>query len=148
MADPLSLTPDDLTLRPGDTIRWPPSPPHRVRFGGTVTHNNTSITLTSFSDVQKVLDISPPLSADPQGVAVAAAGATVTAKVKDNAATGGVPAFFFTCGFPPHTGLMVTVPFTIAQSDGRPVRNVQIVSGDPHKWLLKTPQGDKDLLRP
>src|SRR4029077_12034548 len=30
------LTPDDLTLRPGDTITWSPISPHRVQFGGNV----------------------------------------------------------------------------------------------------------------
>jgi hypothetical protein len=138
-------TPDDLTLRPGDTITWSPSPPHRVRFGGTVTHNNTAVKLTPFEDVQKILDISPPLSADPQGVALADVGATVTAEVKKDAATAVVPEFFFTCGFIPHTGLMVTVPFKIMPSDGRPVRNVQIVSANPPRWILKI---EKNLTRP
>jgi hypothetical protein len=139
-------TPDDLTLRPGDTITWSPSPPHRVRFGGTVTHNNTAVQLTPFADVQKVLDINPPLSADPQGVTLAEVGATVTAKVKNDAATAGVPEFSFTCGFPPHTGLMVTIPFKIMPSDGRPARNIQIVSANPPRWILKAE--DKNLTRP
>jgi hypothetical protein len=55
--------------------------------------------------------------ADPQGLAFADAGATVTAKVKNDAATAGAPEFSFTCGFILHTGLMVTVPFEIMPSD-------------------------------
>lgn len=141
-------TPDDLILRPGDTITWSPSAPHRVRFGGTVTTPNGTVTLTPFGDVQKVLDISPPLTADAQGVALAPTGAQVTATVKAGAATSGVSEFFFTCGFNLHTGLMVTVSFKIA-----PARNVEIVSADnPPRWLLKPPppppQGNKKLTRP
>jgi len=139
-------TPDDLTLRPGDTITWSPSMPHRVRFGGTVTHNNTQVTLTPFSDIQKVLEFSSPLSADPQGVALADSGVAITAKVKSDAATSGVPEFFFTCGFIGHTGLMVTIPFKITPSDGRPARNIQIVSANPPRWILKGE--DKNLNKP
>jgi plastocyanin len=144
-------TPADLTLRPGDTITWSPNAPHLVRFGGTVTHKGAQVVLTPFSDVQKVLDISPPpLTVDAQGVALAGSGQKVTATVKTDAPTSGVAEFFFTCGFVPHTGLMVTVPFKIAASSGQPARNVQIVSvsaGTP-RWVLKTPQGDKNLTRP
>jgi hypothetical protein len=141
-------TQDDLTLRPGDTITWAPSPPHRVRFGGTVSHNG-NLALTPFADVQKVLNISPALVADAQGVALGDTGATVTATVKSDAATSGVSEFFFTCGFPPHTGMMVTVPFKVAPPiAGQPPRNVQIVSANPPRWVLKTAQGDKKLTRP
>lgn len=136
---------DELTLRPGDTITWSPTAPHRLRFGGTVTHNNIEVKLTPFSDVQKILDVSPALKADAQGVALAETGAKVTAKVKADAATSGVSEFFFTCGFTPHTGLMVTVPFKIAPSKGEPARNVEIVSANPPRWILKS---DKKLTRP
>src|SRR5438093_7676467 len=90
-------TPEELTLRPGDIITLAPQPPHRVQFGGTVTHNNVTVTLTSFGDIQKILDVSPQLAANPQGVAVAGVGVAVTGKVKTDAPTSGVMAFAFTC---------------------------------------------------
>jgi plastocyanin len=140
-------TPAELTLHPGDTITWTTSGPHRLRFGGSVTHNGAPLTLTSFADVQKVLDITPPLTADAQGIARAPSGTTVTAKVKTDAATQGVSEFFFTCGFDPHKDLMVTVSFQIAASSGDAPRTLQINSANPPRWVLKdTP--DKNLTRP
>jgi hypothetical protein len=140
-------SPDELILRPGDTITWTPSSPHRLRFGGTVTHSGAPLTLTPFSDVQKVLEINPPLTADSTGVALGGTGAVVNATVKSDAATSGVAEFFFTCGFPAHTGLMVTVPFTVQARNGQPQRNVQIVSANPPRWILKD-SPDKKLTRP
>jgi plastocyanin len=138
---------DEMTLRPGDRITWTVTAPHRVRFGGTVTHSGAALPLTPFGTVESILDIAPKLTPDANGIAMAAPGETVTATVKSTAAPGSE--FFFTCGFPPHTGMMVTVSFTIAAaSAGQPARNVEIVSANPPRWLLKTPGGDKDLTRP
>jgi hypothetical protein len=134
-------TEQDLTLHPGDTITWSPSQPHRVQFGGPG--------VTAFSEVEKILtDIKPSLTANTQGVATAPAGAVVTATVRDDAATMGVSEFNFTCGFPPHTAQMVTVPFKIAAGGGQQLRDVQIVSANgPLRWVLKSP-GDKSLAQP
>jgi hypothetical protein len=140
-------TPAELTLRPGDTITWSTSGPHRLRFGGTVTHGGANLSLTPFADVQKVLDLNPALSAGPDGVAMGGVGATVTATVKANAATQGVAEFFFTCGHVPHNGIMVTVPFKIDASGGQPARNLQIVSANPPRWVLKDAP-DKNMNRP
>lgn len=143
---------DALTLRPGDVITWTPSPPHRVQFGGTVTSaSGAQVTLTSFEDVSMILtDFQPALTADANGMAVAPTGAKVTARVRDDAAGAGVPSFFFTCGFPPHKGRMLTVDFTIAPASAEtPARDVQIVSSNsPLAWILKTDQGDLPLTRP
>jgi hypothetical protein len=143
-------SPGDLILHPGDMITWSPKPPHRVRFGGTVTHNDAQLTLTSFDDVKTVLEIDPPpLTIESGGFARAGTGKPVSAKVKVGAAASGVPEFFFTCGFDPHVGIMVTVPFKIMPSDGQQARDVQIESAlGPPRWILKTPQGDKKLTRP
>ena len=73
-------TPDELILHPCDTITWLPSKPHQVRFGSAVTHSGAPLELTRFSDVQKVLDISPSLKADAQGIALLDPGAKVRAK--------------------------------------------------------------------
>lgn len=48
-------TPEDLTLRPGDKIIWTADAPHRLRFGGSVTHAGTPLPLTPFADVQNLL---------------------------------------------------------------------------------------------
>jgi plastocyanin len=146
-------TPTELTLRPGDTITWTPEPPHRVRFGGSVTHGGT-LALTPFAEVEKILDITPKLTAGADGIARAGTGEKVTAKVKADADKAGVPEFFFTCGFDPHRNIMVTRSFTIAPSTGQPARDVQIGppdSGTP-RWILHTTPGnaagDKNLTRP
>jgi hypothetical protein len=70
----------------------------------------------------------------------------VKATVKSSATAGAE--FFFTCGFPPHNALMTTVSFKIAAPNGQPARQVEIVSANPPKWVLKTAGGDKDLKRP
>jgi hypothetical protein len=59
-------TPDELTLRPGDTITWTVNGPHRLRFGGTVG----SVVLPPFDEVTKLLDLDPALTADANGVAI------------------------------------------------------------------------------
>jgi hypothetical protein len=133
-------TDQDLTLRPGDRLSWSPSAPHRVQFGGTPG----GITLTPYSNVQKVLDISPPLTTDPQRIARAAPGATVNATVKADAATSGVAAFNFTCGT--HPAQMITMSFKIAPaSSGQQPRNVEVITANPLRWILKTDHGDLDL---
>lgn len=142
---------DPLTLRPGDVITWTPSAPHRVQFGGTVTSGGAQITLPSFQVVSKILtDFQPALTADANGVAIAPAGVKVTARVRDDAATAGGSSFFFTCGVPPHRGVMVTKVFTIAPASAEhPQRDVQIVSANgPFRWVLKSGQEDIDLTRP
>jgi hypothetical protein len=146
-----SPTPQDLTLHPGDKITWMPTAPHRVRFGGSITFNNATLALTSFSDVSKVLkDFNPPLTADGQGVALAPTGTKVTATVSETAATSGVSGFFFTCGFPPHSPVMVTVDFKIEPAPaGSQPRDIQIISSPngPVRWLLQTTDGNKTLTR-
>ena len=136
---------DDLILRPGDTITWSPSAPHRVRFGGTVTHNGKPLDLTPFATIEGLLEITPTLKADASGVAMAATGDKVTATVKSTAAAG---TSFFTCGFIPHNGMMATVAFKIEARQGQPARTIEIVSANPPSWLLKTATGDKNLNRP
>lgn len=140
------VTPEELTLRPGDTVTWTVNPPHRVRFGGSVTFNGAPLPLTTFADVQKIFDLTPALTAGSNGIALGPTGANakLTGKVKPTASG----SFFFTCGFPAHSNLMVTVAFTVAAPNGQPARNVEIVSaGPPPHWVLKTPSGDKDLNR-
>jgi plastocyanin len=146
-------TPAELTLRPGDTITWTPDPPHRVRFGGSVAHGGT-LALTPFAEVEKILDITPKLTAGSDGIARAGTGEKVTATVKADADKAGVPEFFFTCGFPAHPDIMVTVSFKIAAAAGQPARDVRISpadSGTP-RWLLHTTPGnaagDRKLTRP
>jgi hypothetical protein len=148
---------EELILHPGDTITWTPEDPHRLRFGGTVTHNGTQLNLTPFSDVMKVLENFNPAPPSVDGVVRWEAGQQVTAKVKADTATPGVTEFFFTCGVPSHSPKMVTVSFKIAPAvSGQPPRNVQIISaGDDlasFRWVLQTkpgdPTGDRDLRRP
>ena len=141
-------TPEELTVRPADTLTWTTQAPHRLRFGGSVTHNGKPLALTPFADVQKVLEFSVAPTVDAQGVAKWPSGTPVTATVKKDAATSGVKQFFFTCGFDGHMNSMVTVSFTVAARASEPVRKVAIASGMPPKWVLKTPSGDKDLKRP
>ena len=54
---PTPPTDEELTLRPGDTITWSPSNPHRIRFGGTVVHKGNMITLPPFGMVNPVPDV-------------------------------------------------------------------------------------------
>lgn len=141
-------TPEDLTLRPGDKIIWTADAPHRLRFGGSVTHAGTPLPLTPFADVQNLLDLEPKLTAGPDGIALGPTGSAVkvTATVKASASAGAE--FFFTCGFPPHGGPMVTVPFKIAASNGQPPRTVEIVASGSARWRLATASGEKSLTRP
>ena len=117
-------TPDELTLRPGDTITWTVNGPHRLRFGGTVG----SVVLPPFDEVTKLLDLDPALTADANGVAIGPS-TPVKATVKSSATAGAE--FFFTCGFPPHNAVMTTVSFKIAAPNGQPARQVEIVSANP-----------------
>src|SRR5712664_718334 len=80
---PPPLTADDLGVCPEDTITWTPESPHRLRFGGSVTTpNSTTVTLTPFADVQKVLtSFSPALSVDANGVALGGSATKITAQV-------------------------------------------------------------------
>ena len=145
---PLSAQPtaDELTLRPGDTITWTVSPPHQLRFGGSVTHNGAPLPLTPFATVQTLLDLNPALTAGADGIALGptGVGTKVTATVKSSATAGSE--FFFTCGFGPHNNLMVTIPFKIAAASGPP-RQIEIMSAMPPRWVLKTATGDKNLNR-
>ena len=155
-AEEQPASPAELTLRIGDTITWTPETPHRLRFGGSVTHNGP-LALTKFSDVQKVLenfDPPPPL-AGADGV-VSWPVTKVTAKVKADAGPPAVTEFFFTCGFGPHNGPMVTATFKVEPAlPGQPARNIQIVSAHdnaPIRWVLQTTPGsatgDRSLRRP
>jgi hypothetical protein len=140
----------DLNLGSGDTITWTPNSPHRVRFGGpAVNHGGTMVNLTPFSDIQQILDLNPPPPPpDPSGIVSYAAGQVVNATVKPNAVGSGVTEFNFTCGFVPHYGLMVTVPFKIvSKGAGQPARNLQIETPGIF-WALKTPQGDQRVSLP
>ena len=75
----------------------------------------------------------PPLTADGSGIALGPTApgggeVKVTGKVKASAAAGAE--FFFTCGFGPHNGPMVTRSFKIGP-DGQPARQIEIVAA-PH----------------
>jgi hypothetical protein len=150
-------SPAELTLRVGDTITWTPQAPHRVRFGGSVNHNGP-LALTTFSDVQKVLENfnPPPPTAGADGVVSWPAATTVTAQVKADTGTPAVTEFFFTCGFGPHGNPMVTATFKVEPAlPGQPARNIQIISAHdnaPIRWVLQTTPGnatgDRSLLRP
>jgi hypothetical protein len=155
-AEEQPASPAELTLRIGDTITWTPETPHRLRFGGSVTHNGP-LALTKFSDVQKVLENfdPPPPPAGADGV-VSWPVTKVTAKVKADAGPPAVTEFFFTCGFGPHNGPMVTATFKVEPAlPGQPARNIQIVSAHdnaPIRWVLQTTPGsatgDRSLRRP
>src|SRR5947207_13852977 len=86
-------TPEELTLRPGDTITWttqaPPSV-HRLRFGGSVTHNGQQLNLTTFDNAKKILDLDQNLTVDGNGIARGTPGVKVTGKVRADAPTSGV----------------------------------------------------------
>ena len=155
-AEEQPASPAELTLRIGDTITWKPETPHRLRFGGSVTHNGP-LALTKFSDVQKVLENfdPPPPPAGADGV-VSWPVTKVTAKVKADAGPPAVTEFFFTCGFGPHNGPMVTATFKVEPAlPGQSARNIQIVSAHdnaPIRWVLQTTPGsatgDRSLRRP
>jgi hypothetical protein len=147
------LSEADLTLRPGDKIIWSPSGVHRLRFGGKV--RTDTITLTSFADVKKILDIDPinPDFATVGDFVRAGAAQKVTATVKADAHTSGVSEFFFTCGVnSDHANDMVTVSFKIAapqQGGNAQSRTAEIDAVDgPRRWRLKTTEGEKKLTRP
>ena len=153
------LTDEELTLRPGDTITWSPGNPHRIRFGGSVMHSGNAIRLPSFQNVQKVLDLVLMPATPPFEVAgeVAKSGTTpqkVVATVKADAHMAGVMELFFTCGFNDvHANNMVTVAFKFAAPAPGQRRDVEITTapepGPPnHRFLLKTPAGEKKLTRP
>lgn len=138
----------ELILKPGDKITWTVNSPHRVRFGGAVVHGGAPFVLTSFSEIEKLFDFQPALTAGPDGVALGPTGQNVkvTATVKNSAVAG--TTFAFTCGFAPHNNSMLTVPFKIAAPDGQPVRQLEIRSEMPPRWLLKAAAGDKKLSLP
>jgi hypothetical protein len=156
-AEEQRASPVELTLLVGDTITWTPQVPHRLRFGGSVTHNGP-LALTKFSDVEKVLENfdPPPPPAGADGVVSWPAATPVTAKVRADAATPAVTEFFFTCGFGPHNSPMVTATFKVEPAlPGQPARNIQIISAHdnaPIRWVLQTTPGnatgDRSLLRP
>jgi len=106
------------------------------------------LALTPFVDVQKVLeDFKPPPPPAESGGVVRWPTGNITAKVRADTGAPPVTEFFFTCGFDPHTGLMVTVPFKIEPGAGQPARHLQIVSANPPRWVLKGAP-DKKLSRP
>jgi hypothetical protein len=134
---------DQLILHLGDTITWTPTSPHQLRFGGSVRFNNQPLQLTSFAVVQGILDFNPPAPPpDKDGIVKWPAGTKVTGTVKQTATVGGQ--FFFTCGFPQHSNVMVTVPFTVATASGAPGnREIKSANG-PIRWVL---DGKYDLNR-
>jgi hypothetical protein len=155
-------TDEELTLRPGDTITWMPSTPHRLRFGGKVRPDkgdfptNNNVQLPSFTDVKKVLNIAPinPDFAVSGDIAKAGGAQKVVATVKPDAASQGVAGFSFTCGFSDgHADDMLSVSFKFAAPPAPPAvapapRNVEIItsdSGGTHRFLLKTAAGEKNL---
>jgi hypothetical protein len=152
------LTDEELTLRPGDTITWSPENPHRIRFGGSVVHGGNMVRLPSFDTVKKVLDIvlmptMPPLEVTGEVAKSATAPQKVVATVIADAHMAGVTEFFFTCGFnEPHANNMVTVSFKFAAPISGQRRNVEIITAEVfppnHRFLLKTPAGEKKLTRP
>jgi hypothetical protein len=153
VASAQGLTTEERTVRPGDTLTWTTGIPHRLRFGGNVTHNGKSIPVTSFKEIDQVLEFDAKPTIDAQGVARWPSGKPVTARVRPTAAASGVKEFFFTCGFDQHADMMVTVSFIVEAAGVTPVKKVEISSagppnGPPPRWLLKTATGDKNLKRP
>ena len=144
-------TPEELTLRPGDTVTWIPAPQHSLRFGGNVTHNGKPLALTAPADIEALLtNFKPPLPPKPKSgedTRVFRPGEKVTATVSADAAKHKVAEFFFTCGV--HPNPMVTMSFVIkpAGADQMP-RTVEIDGGPGFVWFLKTPTGNKSLKRP
>jgi hypothetical protein len=139
----------DIELHPGDKIIFKPQSIHRVRFGGKV--RGGALTLTSFSDVQKILDFDAGLFEAKDDFFRAGAAQQVSATVKANADTSGVPEFFFTCGANAvHGDQMVTIALKIAAGASSGTFEVTTKNVPaPHSWQIKTPLGDtKDLARP
>lgn len=133
-------TPEDLTLRPGDTITWS-GLGHVVQFGGSVA----GVTLTPLSDVQKVLSFTPALDISQDGksgFSTKDQTPLVSAKVNANADQQGVSAFDFICVI--HAPSMHSKPFTIAPKDGHADRVVKIKSAGT-RWMLETAHGDVRL---
>jgi hypothetical protein len=155
---PTPPTDEELTLHPGDTITWSPGNPHRVRFGGTVVHKGNMITLPSFATVKRVLDLvlmpaTPPFDEMGDIARSATAPQKVIATVKANADTEGVMELFFTCGFnETHANNMVTRSFKFAAQVPGQHRDVEIITAGvappDHRFLLRTPAGEKNLTRP
>jgi plastocyanin len=128
-------TPDDLTLRPGDTITWS-GPGHVVQFGGSAA----GVTLTPLADVQKILTFTPPLDVnDGAGFSTKDQVPLVTAKLNANADQQGVSAFDFICAI--HAPLMHSRPFTVAPKAGHLDRTVKIKAVGT-SWMLETAHGD------
>lgn len=127
-----SPTPEEMTLRPGDTIRWITSGGHQVQFG---KGPNDGKPVTPFATVQSILTLPPGLTPDANGVAKSATNAVVNATVKTTAPVGAK--FNFTCGI--HHDAMNSMEFTIAAAvPGQTPRNVQIVAvTGPLRWVLK-----------
>src|ERR1700694_1072786 len=138
-------TPEDLTLRPGDTITWS-GPGHVVQFGGSAAGGTTlPPPLTPLSDVQKVLSFTPALelsSDGKSGFSTKDQTPLVSAKVNANADQQGVSAFDFICVI--HAPSMHSKPFTIAPKDVHADRVVKIKSAGT-KWMLETAHGDVRL---
>jgi plastocyanin len=128
MAQEPPPTPQELTLHPGDTIKWTPGPNHGVQFGDVPG-------VAPFATVQAILDLTPPLTANPPGVGKAGKGNPLTATVRTSATVGAT--FNFTCS--EHND-MITLPFTIAAAGpGVSKRDVEIVAaGPPRRWILKS----------
>jgi hypothetical protein len=155
---PTPPTDEELRLRPGDTITWSPSNLHRIRFSGTVVHKGNMITLPPFGMVKQVPDLvlmpaSPPFEEMGNVAKSATFPQKVIATVKANADTQGVMELFFTCGFNDiHANNMVTRSFKFAAPVPGQHREVEIITaglGPPdHRFLLKTPAGEKNLTRP
>jgi hypothetical protein len=127
-----ALSPDDLIIRPGDTIVWSASTSHQVQFGG--------IGLTPLDDVNKVLTFTPALTVTGNtGLSAVGGDPMLTATVKSDAAGSGVAAIVFTCG--KHPGQMKTKPFPV-QAATRAPRTIKIKS-DPNgnNWLLEKDGG-------
>jgi hypothetical protein len=125
-------TPEDRTIRQGDTIEWiAVSGTHKVRFGANGA--------TSVAEINTILEnFSQALTPGTTGDSPAASSGTLlTAKVKDDATPG--KTFVFTCGI--HTTPMLSELFTIAAKvPGQAPRNLRIkgtfVNNQMH-WLLE-----------
>lgn len=128
-------TPEQLTLRPGDKIIWiDASGGHLVMFGGLAN-------LRPLADIEKVLTFDPPLSiSDQTGVSQQGGDPMLTATVKLDAAQSGVADINFTCAA--HPGSMRSRPFTIAPTNGQPLRELKIhARSNPNNWELETSSG-------
>jgi hypothetical protein len=129
-AQELPPSKEELTLRPGDSIRWAPSAAHQVQFGGGTINGKP---MTPFATVQAILELPPSLKADGDGIALVDQGQPLSAKVKADAQVGAT--FNFTCGI--HNE-MIALPFTIAAAVPGQTQNVLIVTAEgPRRWVLK-----------